>query len=47
MQRIIVVMLVAVALAGANPIIATLINEIRVAPDSLEGIEINTRYWPD
>jgi hypothetical protein len=32
--------------AGANPIIPTLINEIQVAPDSFERIEVNTRYWP-
>lgn len=34
------------AAISANPIVPTLINEIQVAPDSLERIELNTRYWP-
>jgi hypothetical protein len=49
MHRIVTV-LVATLLLGAavsaNPIVPTLINEIQVAPDSLERIELNTRYWP-
>jgi len=38
--------LLLVAVGAANPIVPTLINEIQVAPDSLERIELNTRYWP-
>ena len=49
MHRIVIVLVAAlllVAAAVANPIVPTLINEIQVAPDSLERIELNTRYWP-
>lgn len=49
MHRVVTVLiatLLLVASAAANPIIPTLITEIQVAPDSLERIELNTRYWP-
>ena len=49
MQRfvtVIVAMLLLGVAAWANPVVPTLINEIQVAPDSLERIELNTRYWP-
>ena len=50
MRKLGVVMATAVlaaTVAEANPIIATLVNEVEVAPDSQEWLEVNTRYWPD
>ena len=49
MKRVVTVFVATLLLgaaAEANPIVPTLINEIQVAPDSLERIELNTRYWP-
>jgi hypothetical protein len=49
MHRVLTVLVAGLLLGAAveaNPIVPTLINEIQVAPDSLERIELNTRYWP-
>jgi hypothetical protein len=51
MKRLVLALSVAAALAwapaAANPVIATLVNEFQVAPDSHEWLELDTRGWSD